>query len=207
VTFRTIAANALRLRRKLLYAADVGGLRDCSAKAPVVYRLGGINDLPRFSENFYGAGADQSLYSCERLNAGDWLVLAERDGEVLYAGWVMFGQIDLGVRNLRSVGAKSVASYRLFTRQDQRGNRLCAAYFAFLKRELLSRGINRVVSWVELRNAASRKVHESAGFRPLGVVWHLRLLGRSYFWMSSRVDSALTHSRFKQGFAGEATCV
>jgi GNAT superfamily N-acetyltransferase len=186
---RGLAAHAFRLRRKVFLSIKVEDLRDCTPKVPVVYRLGGVEDLTRFSDCFYGTYEDSNQYSLERLKAGDWLVLGELNGEVVFAGWVMFGKIDMGVRDLFDVDSDCVAAYRLFTRPDLRGNKLGPAYFAFLRSKLYARGIRRMVAWRELRNAESRKL--KIGFTHIGIVWHLRILRRSFFWMPASVVASL----------------
>jgi len=190
----TILRNAVRLlavRRKLVFTIGVDQLRECRPKIPAVYRLGSRADLASFSLNFYGDDPASGQYSIDRLAAGDQLVVAELDGQTVFSGWLMFGFVDMGIRNLYPLGAGSVASYRLFTRELLRGNNLSAAYFAFLKQYLPGKGITRIVSWVEGRNAGSRRAHESAGFHPAGVVWHVRILGKSLFWMSAATKANL----------------
>jgi hypothetical protein len=184
-------ARVFVIRRKLILAVNVEDLHDTRAKVPAVYRLGSRADLASFSLNFYGGDPASGQYSLDRLAAGDQLVIAELDSSTVFSGWLMFGQIDLGVRNFHPLGPGSVASYRLFTRETLRGNNLSAAYFSFLKNYLPTKGISRIVSWVEGRNAASRRAHESAGFRHLGVVWQVRIFGKSLFWISAETKTNL----------------
>jgi len=192
------AVRLFAVRRKLVFTINVDQLRDCRPKIPAVYRLGSRADLASFSLNFYGDDPASGQYSLDRLAAGDQLVVAELDGHTVFSGWLMFGQIDMGVRNLYPLGAGSVASYRLFTRETLRGNNLSAAYFSFLKQYLPGKGITRIVSWVEGRNAGSRRAHESAGFQPAGVVWHLRILGKSLFWMSAATTANFLGGRLNE---------
>jgi GNAT superfamily N-acetyltransferase len=196
------AVRLLAVRRKLVFTINVDQLRHCRPKIPAVYRLGSRADLASFSLNFYGDDPASAQYSIERLGAGDQLVVAELDGQTVFSGWLMFGQIDMGVRNFYPLGAGSAASYRLFTRETLRGNNLSAAYFSFLKQYLPGKGTTRIVSWVEGRNAGSRRAHESAGFRQAGVVWHVRILGKSLFWLSAATKAILLGTEADQAQSG-----
>lgn len=184
-------ARIFVIRRKIVFEAALDEIRWIAARTRVNYRFGDASDLARLSPDHHAYDAAAKRYSSERLAAGDKLILGETGRQVAFYGWAMFGRIDLGVRNLFSVGEDTVASYRLFTVESQRGNRLCSAYFSFLEEEMRKRGIRRIVSWVEAHNRSSLRVHDSIGFRRIGSIWHARLLSRSFFFMPRNTRARL----------------
>jgi GNAT superfamily N-acetyltransferase len=184
-------ARILLVRRKIAYVANVNDLRYSSARTPVSFRFGDRGDLESFTVDIHNYDLDAKRYGRERLQSGDKLILGEIDGKVVFYGWVMFGSLDLGVRTLLPVGSDAVASYRLFTVADQRGKKISAAYFFFLKEEAQKLGCRRIVSWVEARNRPSARMHERAGFHRIGNIFHLRILGASCFWISPRTRARL----------------
>jgi hypothetical protein len=176
-------ARIVLLRRKIIFEASLDEVRWIPARTRVHFRFGDLADLARLSPDFHQYDAEAKRYSLERLQAGDRLILGETGRQVAFYGWIMSGRIDLGVRKLFPVGPDTVASYRLFTVESQRGNKLCSAYYAFLEQELRKQGVRRIVSWVDAHNRSSLRVHDGVGFRRIGAIWHLRVLGHSLFFV------------------------
>jgi hypothetical protein len=187
-------ARIVLLRRKIVFEASLDEIRWIPARIRVQFRFGDLADLARLSPDFHQYDATAKRYSLERLEAGDRLILGETGRQVAFYGWIMRGHIDLGVRKLFPVGPDTVASYRLFTVESQRGNKLCSAYYAFLEEELRRQGVRRIVSWVDGHNRSSLRVHDGVGFRRLGAIWHLRLLGSSFFFVPRITGARLRNS-------------
>lgn len=188
-----LGASILSCRRKVVFEADLDRIRALPLKAPVRYRFGHVEDLPKLAVD---STFDNSarLFALERLEAGDLLVLGEIDREVVYYGWLMLCKLDLGVRRYLRLPDRTAYSYRLFTAETQRRRGLCAAYYSYAARELRAKGFNRAVSWVEARNGASIRIHQASGFREIGSIWHFRILFRSYFFVSPATRARLAGS-------------
>jgi hypothetical protein len=184
-------ARILLIRRKIVFEAALDEIRWIAPRTRIHYRFGDAADLARLSADFHGYDEAAKRYSFERFEAGDRLILGETGRQVAFYGWAMFGRIDLGVRHLFPVGEDTVASYRLFTVETQRGNKLCSAYYSFLEGELRKQGIRRVVSWVDAHNRSSLRVHDGVGFRRIGAIWHLRLLSHSFFFIPRNTRARL----------------
>lgn len=188
-------ATIFLVRRKLVFDAPLDDIQRATARIPVRFRFGDEGDLMRLSESSHDYDKAARQFSLERLQAGDRLILAEskagRGNEIVFYGWLMFGQIDMGVRNYLKLSPGAVCSYRLFTTPSHRGQKLCAAYFAFIRDRLEAMGQRRVLLWVEARNRISRRVHETAGFRPIGSIWHIRFLFRSYFYVPKALRACM----------------
>jgi hypothetical protein len=191
------------VRRKLVYDVRLDQIPDVAARVPVRFRFGDAADLMRLSEEAHEYDTAATRLGLDRLLAGDRLVIAEsaigqRD-DVLFYGWLMFGQLDMGVRKYLPLASDSVYSYRLFTAVSHRGKKLCPAYFTFIRQQLEEEGHRRLLSWVEARNLISRRVHEAAGFHSIGCIWHIQFLFRSYFYVPKTLRASLrrSHAEYK----------
>jgi hypothetical protein len=188
-------ARIFFIRRKLVFDARVDEIPNVIARTPVRFRFGDAADLMRLSERTHDYDTSATRLSLDRLLAGDRLVIAEAAigpmDEVLFYGWLMFGQLDMGVGKYLPLAPDSVYSYRLFTAASHRGKKLCAAYFTFVREQLEAEGRRRVLSWVEARNLISRRVHEAAGFHSIGCIWHIQFLFRSYFYAPKALRACL----------------
>jgi L-amino acid N-acyltransferase YncA len=174
-------ARICSLRRKLLFESPLEEGRASSANAAVSFRYGDERDLASLTAPEHAYSGDARAFGFERLRAGDRLVLGESDGRVVFYAWVMFGQMDLSVRNYSTLPADCAYTYKLFTVADCRGRRICPAYYQWVKQELWALGYNRLLAWVEAGNHASIRSHTRAGFRRTACIWHFRFLFRSYF--------------------------
>lgn len=168
-------------RRKVLFE---GGLEDSqpnTASIPVTWRFGNASDLNALTAPEYSYSTEARNFGLERLQAGDYFVLCESEGRVVFYAWVMLGQLDLSCRNYVSLAPDVAYTYKLYTVPAFRGQRICPAYYSFLKRELRNRGLRSVMAWVEAGNRPSIHAHLRSGLRPVGNIWHFRLAGRPYF--------------------------
>jgi hypothetical protein len=184
LTFRDIlrmGAAICSFRRKELFEGGLDDPMPNQPAIPVTWRYGGETDLRAMTAPELGYSAEAREFGLERLRAGDRFVLGESDGRVVFYAWVMFGQLDLSCRNFVPLPPDRGYTYKLYTVPAFRGHRICPAYYSFLKRELREMGFRCVMAWVEAGNKASIRAHWHSGLRPVGMIWHWRLLGRPYF--------------------------
>ena len=172
------------IRKKLLLCADVEGETISGARIPVEFRLGDAKDLASLDPVEYGYDEDALAFGRERLAAGDRLILGVANDHVVFCGWVMFHQLDLGIRNYAFLPDDAAYTYKLFTVPSFRGNGICRAYYVYLKTWLAGLGYRRVVCWVGNRNLASLRTHYKSGFSSAGTIWQLVLTGRSFFFLN-----------------------
>ena len=172
------------IRKKLLLCADVEGKTISGARIPVEFRLGDAKDLASLDPVEYGYDEKAQAFGRERLAAGDRLILGVAHDHVVFYGWVMFHQLDLGMRNYASLPCDAAYTYKLYTAPSFRGNGICRAYYVFLKEWLAGLGYRRVVSWVGSRNSASLRTHYKSEFTSAGAVWQLVLAGHSFFFLN-----------------------
>jgi L-amino acid N-acyltransferase len=92
----------------------------------------------------------------------------------------MYGQMDMGFREYAPLRRDQAYTYKLFTVADCRGRGICPAYYEWIKRELRDAGYRSVLAWVEAGNRPSLRVHNRAGFRQAGTIWHARFFFKSY---------------------------
>lgn len=168
-------------RRKVLFEGGLDDPRPIAATVPVRWRFGGEGDLAAMTAPEFGYSAEARAFGRERLRAGDRFVLCEAEGRVVFYAWVMFGQLDLSCRNYVPLPLDRAYTYKLYTVPAFRGRRICPAYYSFLKGQLREMGFRSVMAWVEAGNHASIHAHERSGLRPVGTIWHWRILGRSRF--------------------------
>lgn len=173
-------ARMASVRRKLLFECSTAGARAADATAPLTFRYGTAADLSALAAPEYQYDAAARAFGVERMAAGDRLVLGESAGRIVFYAWVMYGQMDMGLRDYKPLRPNQAYTYKLFTRADCRGQRICPAYYEWLTRELRAAGYDAVFAWVEAGNRASIRAHQRAGFRQAGTIWHARFLFRSY---------------------------
>ena len=187
------------VRRKFLFEADLDRIESTRPAINVRYRMGGEADLRRFNYEVHGYDRAAREFGLERLAAGDRLIVGDAPSGVAFYAWLMFGQMDLGLRAYRRIPVHSAYTYKLFTVASYRGLRICPAYYAWLKDALASSGtalgglpyeVRRVISWVEAGNGASIRVHERSGFHRIGSICHVQLLFRNYFCIAGHFLSS-----------------
>jgi hypothetical protein len=184
LTFRDILRTGFRIcsmRRKPLFVSPLGHPQEVATSPPATFRYGDAHDLDSLTAPEYSYSDDARVFGHERLRAGDRLVLCESGGRVVFYAWVMFRQMDMSCRNYAPLPPDCAYTYKLFTVADCRGQRICPAYYAWIKRELRAMGYGRLLAWVEAGNASSIRAHTRAGFRRVGCIWHFRFFFRSYF--------------------------
>jgi hypothetical protein len=199
LTFRDILRTCARIcsvRRKLLFESALDRPRaESVAAVPVTFRYGTAHDLELLGAPSYSYGGDARHFGYERLRLGDRLVLCESGGRVVFYAWVMFGQMDMSCRNYVALAPDCAYTYKLFTVPDCRGQRICPAYYQWIRQELRELGYGSLLAWVEAGNHASIRAHTRAGFRKVGCIWHLRILFRSYFLKPGRLAAAPLHQQ------------
>jgi hypothetical protein len=185
-----IGARICSLRRKLLFESTLEYPRAAAASVPVTFRYGDAHDLEMLAAPVYAYDGTARHFGYERLRAGDRLVLCEAGGRVVFYAWVMFGQMDMSCRNYAPLPPDCAYTYKLFTVPECRGQRICAAYYDWIRRELRAQGYGRLLAWIEAGNHASIRAHGHAGFHKVGCIWHFRILFGSYFIKPGRIVAA-----------------
>ena len=184
------ASKVFRIRRKVLFEAALEDLVSTETTVPVRFRFGDASDLLALRAPENGYDDFDRRFGLERLALGDRLVVGETSDGVVFHAWLMFGQMDLSIRAYRPIPHDAVYSYRLFTVAPFRGQKICPAYYGWLKKSLstpdesdgsLPAGTRRVITWAECRNGPSIQAHVRSGFRQVGLIWHLDLCFRRYF--------------------------
>jgi len=174
-----------------VFEAHLSDIRRAEPRIPARFRPGDKDDLMRLSQAKHEYDSAAREFGIERLRAGDSLTLAELGNDVVFYSWLMFGQLDMGMRRYLPIAADTACVYRLFTVAAYRGRRLAPAWFWFMREHLRQRNLRRIVAWVEARNQASRHAFEAAGFRRIGCIWHVQLLFRIYFFVSPSLRARL----------------
>lgn len=193
LTFRDILRTGARIcsvRRKVLFVSTLDDRAPADAAVPVTFRFGDASDLESLAAPEYAYSGEARVFGRERLRAGDRLVLCESAGRVVFYAWVMFGQMDLSCRNYVPLPADCVYTYKLYAIPECRGQRICPAYYSWIKRQARALGYGRLLAWVEAGNLASIRTHTRAGMRRAGVIWHFRFLFRSYFLRPGSIGAA-----------------
>jgi hypothetical protein len=167
-------------RRKLVFESATAEAHPAAAIVPVAFRFGSSADLAALASPEYSYDTAARAFGLERLSAGDRLVICESAGRIVFYAWVMFGQMDMGIRDFAPLPPDCAYTYKLFTIPDFRGRRICPTYYTFIRRELRGLGYRRLFAWVEAGNRSSIRAHTRAGFRIAGCIWHVRFLSRSY---------------------------
>jgi L-amino acid N-acyltransferase YncA len=180
-------ARIASVRRKLVFECVTADAPAAAAGIPLSFRYGDAPDLRALESTAHQYDDPARSFGFERLRAGDRLVLGESAGRVVFYAWLMYGRMDLGVREFVELPPDCAYTYKLFTVPDCRGRRICPAYYTWITRELAALGYRRLLAWVEAGNEASIQAHRRAGFRPSGRIWHVRFLFRSFPILRARI--------------------
>jgi RimJ/RimL family protein N-acetyltransferase len=176
----------IRIRSRLLLQARIGQqLVPVLPSIPVRYVSGAVDDLQRLAA--MDARYDTASFQRDARQAiarGDWLVLGEHAGEVIFVGWVLFGAIKTGRGRIRRISPHWAYTYSTFTTVAYRGKRVASGFYAFVGLALESRGYTRLVCWVSDRNVPSLKAHARAGFTVVDRLYELRLIRWRTYWAS-----------------------
>ena len=166
-------------RRKLVFQCATTEAHPSIATAPVAFRFGTrpISDALASPEYSYDTAA--RAFGLERLRAGDRLVICESAGRIVFYAWVMFGQMDMGIREFAPLPSDCAYTYKLFTIPDFRGRRVCPAYYTFIRRELRGLGYRRLFAWMSRQSLLDSRTHPRR-LLPRRLHLAVRLLFRSY---------------------------
>jgi hypothetical protein len=173
-----LGARMASVRRKLLFECPTDDARPVSS--PATFRYGDTVDLHALAAPEYEYDEAARAFGGERRAAGDRLIIGESAGRIVFYAWIMYGRMDMGLRDYKPLRPDQAYTYKLYTVADARGQRICPAYYEWLKCELRLAGFRSVFAWIEAGNRASIRAHERAGFRKAGTIWHARFLFRSY---------------------------
>jgi hypothetical protein len=174
-TLRTAARairGAVRAHEKVLYYAPAATLAALTAPDRATFRVGTYADLLELGrEHDYDADAVALLGP--RFNQGDRLVLGERDGRVLFSGWISVGRMELP-QALVGVAGDLAYAYKLFATPAARGGGLMRGFYGYVARELVPTS-DGVLASVLSANEGSIGAHERVGFTRVGRFWDLRV--------------------------------
>lgn len=164
------------LRRTIVFEAPCVSEPDILPKEELVsFRRGGAADLKALEGPANGYGQSDSAFCRGRLAAGDALWIGSLQGRPVFSAWVMSGQMDLEWDNMLRLRPEIAYSYKLFTVESVRGQRICGAYYDFLLHHLSRAGYRRLVCRIAPGNASSIRAHTRAGFRRVGMLWRLAI--------------------------------
>lgn len=96
----------------------------------------------------------------------------------------------------------------VFIREDARGQGVGTALYAELFKQLVSLGYYRAFAGVALPNPASVALHESLGFRPVGVYEGVGFkfgAWRDVGWWQKELQTPASHPELPRPFAASAT--
>jgi len=86
------------LRRKLVFESATVEAPPSGATVPVAFRFGAAADLDALASPEYSYDNSARAFGLERMRAGDRLVIGESAGRIVFYAWIMFGQMDMGIR-------------------------------------------------------------------------------------------------------------
>lgn len=192
---RFVETHVFQTTRVLVMAADPERIPAVEAKVPVFFQ-------PVTDEHsiWLTAGSEHHL---NRDLASDWTnnrkwtdvyIGTSLDGTLLFSGWLLHGRMDLHRGNLVPLAPTTAFSYRIVTSASTRGSRICPAYYSYLRGHLLQRGIRSLVCLIATSNGSSIRAHSSAGFRPVGMFWLIRLGGKMVTHVPARLRRQLSQA-------------
>lgn len=124
-----------------------------------------------------------------RLARGDEFVGWQQNDDILCFGWICYRERLVGpVRLIDAPGR--VFLYNFQTRADCRGRRLYPALLGALRTLLGREGMREIFGEVNVRNVASARGVDRAGFGPVGEIAYVTLAGRWHVAVSKRRNDA-----------------
>jgi len=181
----------IRVRTRLLLQIKVTELSRVSPTIPVRYRFGEAGDLERLGAVYPNFDESAQRAARQALDRGDWLVLGEFEGQVIFSGWVLLGAIKTGTGRIRPVSPAWAYTYRTHTVQPYRGRGVASGFYGFVGSALAVLGYDRLVCWVSDRNVASLRAHAKAGYATVGLIYEVRLIRWRTYWESRDVRQFL----------------
>jgi RimJ/RimL family protein N-acetyltransferase len=148
---------------------------DCSSALalPFSFELGDrgqVEEVGRLS----GETRRELRYMRERLDRGDRFFIGRCAGQLAFNAWLMFGEMELGGK-IRNLAPDVAYSYKVFSAPAFRRFGLARGYYAFVLPYLAQLGFRRLICHVRHDNLASMRLHQSVGFRCVGVIWDAHL--------------------------------
>ncbi len=158
--------------------------------------MGDINHQSRLllEETMLAAGETVGLVA-ERLVHGDEFFGWQHGGKVVSFGWVTFSDRTLGLSRLaeRPGGA---FLYNFYTLRHYRGQGLYSALLFAIRIILSKQKINEFIIDANMKNKASVKGIEKAGFHPVARISYFSMVNRWSFFQVQKMLGAIDYHIF-----------
>jgi RimJ/RimL family protein N-acetyltransferase len=170
---RAEARHLLAVDKKIVLSTSIYADRAAPPAGPFCFELGGrrnVEEVGRLS----GETRSELRYMYDRLERGDRFFIGRYGNEIAFNAWLMFGEMELG-SGVTPTAPDVAYSYKVFSAPAFRRFGLARGYYAFVRPFLSRLGYRRLICHVRHDNLASLRLHQSVGFRNVGVIWDAHL--------------------------------
>lgn len=171
------AEHVFRFKRKWLFEAELSSVRKAVAAVPIAWRSGDAADVLGLDPVEHEVDEEDRRFSLERIAAGDRLFIGEADGQIVFYGWARLDAMEVGHRDEEPLPPGVAYVFKLFTTPRYRGKGIMKAAYSHIAGSLAEAGCSRAILWVYPDNVASIRATLAAGFRRVGSIYDLKILG------------------------------
>jgi L-amino acid N-acyltransferase YncA len=187
---RFLRRGIFTIELKDVFEVEIKGLLEQAPRpTELVFRVADFSDIqslgPAFAHEY---DTDALAFVETRLRVGDKAVVGYLDEHPVFSGWSMFGYMELSRDEYLPIPDHVVCVYKLFTIASMRRQGVLAAFYRYWAGVLDGLGYTRIRAAVFRVNSTSMVAHQKLGFKRVGSIRTVGILGRyrSQYTIDSR---------------------
>lgn len=185
--FKYTAAKTFRVNRMIIYELNIiNPVKSIVPSIDLNFIMASEKDIDSMDEDQYGYDEKAKIYSKEGLSRGDVCVLAYHEDRIVGYISYMKDRMELSEGNFIEISARMSYLYKGFVLEEFRGNRILGALINYQIQMLKRIGKKFLVYTVSTKNISSIKATERIGFKRVGSIIQVRLLGLKYDYISRK---------------------
>ncbi len=144
-------------------------------------------------------------YVLDRMDRGDFGLLALHDNRIIGYAWMMKGFMELTQGRLLPVSKDRRYMYKVFVAEEWRGKRILARLDEQIINMLKNDGACSIITCIDQTNISCRRARDRMGFRAIGNMRGVTILGITFNHIAQKDREAITGiSRGHPGVQGVA---
>lgn len=184
------AKHVFRFKRKWLFETELSSVKRAVAAVPIAWRSGDAADVLRLDPVDHDVDEEDRRFSLERIAAGDRLFIGEADGQIVFYGWARLDAMEVSTRDQEPLPPGVAYVFKLLTSPRYRNKGIMKAALSYIAGSLVEAGCSRAILWIYPDNVASIRATLAAGFRRVGSIYDLRILGLRWSRVRRRAAGA-----------------
>lgn len=179
--FVFVSAKICRVKHLLIFELNIGNYENIISPATeLTYRLAEEEDIELMDEEKYNYDRKGKQFSIERLKKGDICALAIYKDEISGYFWMMNKYMELSQDNYITISSDRVYIYKGWVIREMRGKRVFNGISNYLINVAKKNNKRAIVKIVSVDNKPSIKASKRLGFKVVGDIFQIRILGIKY---------------------------